>query len=307
MSNNHKMKEVVLITGSNGLIAKELSKKLYPSYSVRFLTRNKKSDNEFEWNVEKGIIDNNALFGVNHIIHLAGAGISEKRWTSARKKEIISSRVDSAKLLLHSLKKNNIKITSFISASAVGYYDTKTDGKIYKETDEKGDGFLSDVVYQWEQIADLFAKENIAERVVKLRTGVVLSKAGGALPKLIFPIKFYIGVVLGNGKQYMPWIHIEDICSMYEFSIKNKHINGAFNACSPEETTYKNITKLLADVLRKPVFLLNIPSFIIKLILGESSIILLQGSQVSSDRITDAGFAFKFINLELALKNLLKK
>ncbi|MFA5556375.1 MAG: TIGR01777 family oxidoreductase [Flavobacteriaceae bacterium] len=301
------MKEVVLITGGSGLVAKELSKKLHSLYSVRFLTRHEKNENEFEWDVKKGTIDENALLGVNHIIHLAGANISEKRWSSKQKKEIISSRIESAKLLLNSLKKNNLKIDSFISASAVGYYGTKTSEKIYDETDAKGDDFLSDVTYQWEQVADLFVQDNIAKRVVKLRSGVVLSESGGALPKMISPIKFYVGAILGNGKQYMPWVHIQDICSMFEFALKNQHVSGVFNACSPTGATYKEFTKTLAHVLRKPILTVYIPSFIIKLIFGESSVILLQGSRVSPNKITKTGFVFKFTNLELALRDLLEK
>lgn len=301
------MKEVVLITGGSGLVAKELSKKLHSLYSVRFLTRHKKSENEFEWDVKKGTIDENALLGVNHIIHLAGANISEKRWSSKQKKEIIFSRIESAKLLLNSLKKNNLKIDSFISASAVGYYGTTTDEKIYDETDAKGDDFLSYVVHQWEQVADLFVQDNVAKRVVKLRTGVVLSESGGALPKMISPIKLYVGAILGNGKQYMPWVHIQDICSMYEFAVKNQHLNGVFNACSPTGVTYKEFTKILARVLRKPILTVYIPGFIIKLIFGESSVILLYGSRVSPNKITKTGFVFKFTDLELALRDLLEK
>src|SRR5690554_939404 len=301
------MKEVVLITGGSGLVAKELSKKLHSLYSVRFLTRHKKSENEFECDVKKGTIDENALLGVNHIIHLAGANISEKRWSSKQKKEIIFSRIESAKLLLNSLKKNNLKIDSFISASAVGYYGTTTDEKIYDETDAKGDDFLSYVVHQWEQVADLFVQDNVAKRVVKLRTGVVLSESGGALPKMISPIKLYVGAILGNGKQYLPWVHIQDICSMYEFAVKNQHLNGVFNACSPTEVTYKEFTKILARVLRKPILTVYIPSFIIKLIFGESSVILLYGSRVSPNKITKTGFVFKFTDLELALRDLLEK
>jgi len=296
-----------LITGGSGLVAKELSKKLHSLYSVRFLTRHKKSENEFEWDVKKGTIDENALLGVNHIIHLAGANISEKRWSSKQKKEIIFSRIESAKLLLNSLKKNNLKIDSFISASAVGYYGTTTDEKIYDETDAKGDDFLSYVVHQWEQVADLFVQDNVAKRVVKLRTGVVLSESGGALPKMISPIKLYVGAILGNGKQYLPWVHIQDICSMYEFAVKNQHLNGVFNACSPTEVTYKEFTKILARVLRKPILTVYIPSFIIKLIFGESSVILLYGSRVSPNKITKTGFVFKFTDLELALRDLLEK
>lgn len=301
------MKETILITGGHGLIAQKLAKRLDKNYIVRVLTRKKKQENEFEWDIEKGIIDKKALIGVHHIIHLAGANVGEKRWTKKRKLEIISSRVDSAKLLLETLKKNNLKINSFISASAVGFYGTETTEKIYTEKDHKGTDFLSNVVFLWEHIADQFLKQNIAERVVKLRTGVVLSDTGGALTKMKAPINNYLGAALGSGKQYMPWIHIEDICSMYEFAIKNSKVKGVYNAASPTHTTNQELTKIMADVLKKPLLFPNIPSSIIKFIFGEAAAILLEGSRVSSNKITNEGFDFKYPELQLALENLLKK
>lgn len=301
------MKEIILITGGHGLIAQKLAEKLGKNYVIRLLTRKKKGENDFEWDVEKGVIDEKSLIGIHHIIHLAGANVAEKHWTEKRKLEIISSRVDSAKLLLNALKKNNIKISSFISASAVGFYGAETTEKIYTEEDNKGTDFLSNVVFQWEQIADQFLKQNIADRVVKLRTGVVLSARGGALTKMKTPIEYGVGAALGSGKQYMPWIHIDDICSMYEFTINNSKVNGVYNAAAPIHTTNQELTKLIAAILKKPLILPNIPSFIIKIIFGEASMILLKGSRVSSDKIVNEGFVFKYPDLKLALKNLLEE
>ena len=237
------MKEIVLITGANGLVAKELSKKLEKEYTIRFLTRKKRTDNEFEWDVKNQTIDEKALENVSHIIHLAGANISEKRWTDERKKELISSRVDSAGLILKTLRKNNIKLKSFISASGINYYGTETTEKIFTENDGPGNDFLSEVVVLWERAADDFKEQNLAERVVKIRTAVVLSEKDGALKKMIPTIKMGIGSPLGSGKQYIPWIHIKDICSIYEFALKNSELDGAFNATSPEHTTNENLTK----------------------------------------------------------------
>lgn len=299
------MKEVVLITGAGGLIARELSKKIENDYEVRFLTRNKKQENEYEWNIKNGTIDEAALENVSHIIHLAGANISEKRWTDDRKKELISSRVDSAKLILNTLKKKNVKLKSFISASGINYYGTKTTDKIFTENDASGNDFLSEVVVVWEKAADEFKEENIAERVVKIRTAVVLSKKEGALAKMATPIKFVIGSPLGSGKQYMPWIHIDDICSIYEFALKNPEIEGAFNATAPQHTTNENLTKLIAKVLKKPLFMPNLPGFILKLIFGELADALLEGSRASSEKIQKTGFQFKFPDLKMALEDLL--
>ncbi len=300
------MKEIVLITGANGLVDKELSKKLEKDYTVRFLTRKKQNSNDFEWDIKKGTIDEKAFENVSHIIHLAGANISEKRWTDERKKELISSRVDSAALLLKTLQKNNIRLKSFISASGINYYGTKTTEKIFTENDDPGNDFLSKVVILWEKAADDFKEQNVAERVVKIRTAVVLSEKDGALKKMLPPVKMGIGSPIGTGKQYMPWIHINDICSIYEFALKNSELDGAFNANSPQHTTNENLTKNMAEVLHKPLFMPNVPAFVLKLMFGELSEALLEGSRASSEKIQKAGFQFEFPELKRALEDLLK-
>lgn len=301
------MKEIVLITGASGAIARVLSKKLENQYSIRFLTRKKEAENEFEWDLENQIVDENAFENVSHIIHLAGTNISEKRWTEDRKKELISSRVASAKLILNTLKKKNLKLRSFISASGINFYGTKTTDKIFTENDAPGNDFLSEVVVVWEKVADEFKEQNISERVVKIRTAVVLSKNEGALAKMMTPIKFGIGSPLGSGKQYMPWIHIDDICSIYEFALKNPEVEGSYNASAPQHTTNENLTKLIAKVLNKPLLMPNVPTFILKLIFGELADALLEGSRASSEKIIKAGFEFQFPDLKMALEDLLKK
>lgn len=301
------MKEIVLITGAGGLIARELSKQLENNYTVRFLTRKKKHDHEFEWDLSKGTIDGKALEGISHVIHLAGANISEKRWTDERKKELISSRIDSAGLILKSLEQKSIRFKSFISASGINYYGTETTEKIFAEEDGPGNDFLSDVVVQWEKAADVFKERNIAERVIKFRTAVVLSEKDGALKKMLPTIKMGIGSPLGTGKQYMPWIHIKDICSMYEFALKNPEMEGAFNAVAPEHITNKELTETIAQVLKKPLFMPNVPAFVLKLVFGELSDAVLKGSRASSEKILETGFRFEFPDLKKALEDLLKK
>lgn len=301
------MKEVVLITGASGMIAKELAKKIGKEYEIRFLTRKKKHDYDYEWDIRKGSMDESALDHVSHIIHLAGANISEKRWTTERKRELISSRVDSAELLRTTLRKKNIKLKSFISASGINFYGTETSEKIYTETDPRGNDFLSEVVVLWEKAADEFKEQNLAERVVKIRTAVVLSEKDGALKKMVPPIQYYIGSPLGSGKQYMPWIHIEDICSIYEFALKNPTTEGAYNAVSPQHATNRDLTEKIAKVLEKPLFMPNVPGFVLKLIFGELATAILEGARASSKKIQDAGFHFQFPDLTEALKDLLKK
>ncbi|SHF26758.1 TIGR01777 family oxidoreductase [Chryseobacterium takakiae] len=301
------MKNIILITGAGGLIARELAKRLEKNYTVRFLTRKKKHDNEFEWNIKNKTIDDAAFEGVSHIIHLAGANISKKRWTDERKKELISSRIDSADLIAKTLQEKKIKLKSFISASGINYYGTKTTDTIFTENDGPGNDFLSEVVVLWERAADEFKEYNLAERVVKIRTAVVLSEKDGALKKMLPTIEMGIGSPLGSGKQYMPWVHIDDICSIYEFALKNPDVDGAFNAVSPQHTTNENLTKKIAEVLKKPLFMPNVPGFILKLIFGELADALLEGSRASAEKIQKAGFKFTFPDLKNALENLLKK
>jgi len=299
------MKDVVLITGANGIIAKRLAEILSREYSVRFLTRKKQAENEFEWNIENNYIDEKALESVNHIIHLSGSNIADKKWTPKRKKLIYASRIDSAKLILHALEKQEIKISSFISASAIGYYGTETTENIFTETDKKGNDFLSDICSKWEKIADEFTTKAIASRTVKLRLGVVLSNNSGALKKASLPIRFYIGSPLGNGKQFMPWIHIDDLCSFIQHVIENNEMVGTYNTVAPEHVTNHKFTKTIAQILKRHLLFPNIPAFIIKWVFGEAASILLKGSRVSSKKIRASGYQFKFTNLGVALRDLL--
>lgn len=299
-------KDVVLITGANGLVAKHLAQKLRNEFEIRLLTRKKSAENEFEWNVTQKKNDDRAFENVKHIIHLAGAGIADKRWSAQRKKEIISSRVDSAKLLLEATKRNQIQLKTYISASGVGAYGQVTTDEIFTEKSPFGNDFLAEVVNLWEQSADEFQKESLAQRVVKLRFGMVLSEKG-ALEKMKLPIQLYVGSNLGSGKQIVPWIHIDDLVNMIEFSIKNSRINGVYNAVSPTFSTHDDLMRTLAKTMKKPFFMPNVPSFMMKLIMGESAVLVLEGSRVSADKIQQAGFEFQYEDLEKALKSLVIK
>ncbi len=299
------MKEIILITGANGMVAKRLSELLTDEYSIRFLTRIKRKENEYEWDTEKGCLDIKVFENVKHIIHLAGAGIADKKWTKNRKKIILSSRVDSAMLILKSLKKHQIKITSFTSASAIGFYGTETTKNIYVENMRKGNDFLSDVCYKWEEVAKMFKNEKIAKRTTILRLGVVLSNKGGALKKMVMPVKLFLGSPIGSGKQFMPWIHIDDLCGVIKYSIENNEFSGIYNVVSPEHKTNKEFTKAISQVIKRPIFLPNVPKFIFKWLFGEASAILLKGSRVSSQKLLKNGYHFQYPNLEKALKNLL--
>jgi uncharacterized protein len=300
-----KEKEIILITGSHGTVANQLSS-LLENYSLRYLTRKKTNANEFEWNIEKQIMDPSALDGVKHIVHLAGAGIADERWSDERKKIIMSSRIDSARLILKNLKDRNQKISTFISGSASGYYGSTTTDKIFKETDSNGNDFLSEVCYQWELAADEFLTQNIADRVVKIRTGISLSKnEKGVLDKIKKMVNYYVGACLGSGKQYIPWIHIYDLCSLYKYAIVNENLQGTYNGVAPCYTTNEDLTVAVARKLNKPLFLPNVPGFLLRMLFGDVSSLLLEGSRISSEKIRATGFNFRYSDLNNALDSLL--
>jgi uncharacterized protein (TIGR01777 family) len=301
--------ETVLITGGTGLVGKYLSKKLQEKgYSVSFLSRASQktlSEKTFEWNYKVNKIDNSVFNNIDYIIHLAGANIGDKRWTAKRKQLIIESRVKTGQLIFSKIKEQNRNLKAFISASAIGYYGTITSDKIFTETDLPANDFLGNTCKQWEQSADRFKELGI--RTVKIRTGVVLTEKGGALSKMIIPVKMGIGSAIGTGKQYLPWIHIDDLCGIYIKAIEDKTIEGSINAVAPDYCTNRDFTEILASVLNKPFWFPNIPAFIMKLIFGEMSSILLKGSRVSSDLIISKGYNFMFPNLKKALIDLLIK
>lgn len=300
--------ETVLLTGK-GLIAKRLSKQLQnKGYNVTFLSRTKNHNSSFQtyfWNLNQSQIDKEAISSADYIIHLAGANISGKRWTAKRKKEIIDSRVMSTRLIYNEVKKQNKNLKAFISASAVGYYGAITSDKIFNEKDPPANDFLGETCRLWEQAADNFKTSGI--RTVKIRTGVVLTKNGGALEKMATPVKMGIGSPIGTGKQYIPWIHIEDLCSIFIKAIEDEEMQGAYNAVAPDYKTNKEFTQKLAIALKKPFWFPHIPTFTMKLIFGEMAAILLEGSRISAHKIQTAGFNFKFPELESALTDILKK
>ncbi len=297
----------ILITGGTGLVGRFLCKKLKnKGYSVAILGRTSQKVAEittYTWDIEKNEIEKEAIEKADYIIHLTGANISESRWTAKRKKLIIDSRVKSAQLIFEKLKENTNQVKAFISASAIGYYGTISTDKIFSETDVPANDFLGKTCRQWEQSADRF--EQLGIRVVKIRTGVVLAKQGGALAKMITPIKLGIGSAIGNGRQYLPWVHIEDLCDIYIKAIEDTQMNGVYNAVAPDHKTNRDFTETLAHVLRKPFWFPNIPAIVMKIIFGKMSAMLLKGSRVSSEKIKNAGYKFKFAKLEGALVNLL--
>jgi uncharacterized protein len=307
-SKNLKKKLSVLITGGSGLIGKYLTSLLLAAgYYVSWLSRNANQSGKirtFRWDPENITIDQEALEGVDFIIHLAGANIGEKRWTRKRKEEIIESRVDSARILYKSFVDKGTALKAFISASATGIYGSETSAKIFCENDPPASDFLGTVCNRWEEAADLFNNSGI--RTVKIRTAVVLEKNDSALSKLMMPGKFGFLIQTGAGRQYMPWIHINDLCNIYLKAIEDSGMKGVYNAVSPQHVTHRDFIHILAGVMKLPVFGIPIPGFVLKTVLGERSDVILKGSRVSSEKILNSGYRFLFGTLEDALKNVIR-
>jgi uncharacterized protein (TIGR01777 family) len=297
----------VLITGGTGLIGAHLCRRLpEKGYEIAILSRAGADTGQiptYIWDINKFEIDKEAIAAADYIIHLSGTNIGEKRWTRKRKQQIRDSRIRSAQLIYDEIRKQKKNLKAFISASAIGYYGTITTERIFIETDPPGDDFLGQTCSKWEHIADQFLDLGI--RTVKIRTGVVLSDRGGALSKIAMPIKKGFGSAIGSGKQYLPWIHIDDLCGIYIKAIEDAQMVGAFNAVAPEHLTNKEFTQRLAYIMKKTLWLPNIPAFVMKSIFGKMSEILLQGSRVSSEKIQSAGYKFLFPSLESSLKQLI--
>ena len=298
----------VLITGGSGLIGKYLTTSLLKEgYKVTHLLRKENQSGKvrvFLWDAEKKMIDRDAFEGVDFIIHLAGANIGEKRWSRKRKEEIIKSRVDSARFLHKTVIDNRIHLKAFISASATGIYGSETSGKIFNENDPAGSDFLGSVCKQWEEAADLFSNSGI--RTVKIRSGVVLEKSDSALSKLMTPGKFGFLIQTGSGLQYMPWIHINDLCNIYLKALEDSEMAGAYNAVAPQQVTHVEFMHVLAKVMRLPV-LPPVPGFLIRIALGEMSDVILKGNRISSEKIMNRGYSFLFRTLEDALYNIIRE
>lgn len=299
----------VLVTGATGLIGQELVKVLLDKgHSVNYLTTSldkqvaKPNCYGFYWNIKAMTIDENCLINVDVIIHLAGASIA-KRWTNSYKQEIIESRIQSANLLYNTLKSNPHQVKQFISASAIGIYPESEIISYDETTTENDSGFLADVVKKWEEGADLFKQINI--RVTKIRTGVVLAANGGALPEMAKPIKYGLGASMGNGRQMQSWIHIDDLVQLYLFVLENQ-LEGIYNAVSPNPVSNAELTTTIAKTLHRPLFLPNIPKFIMNLILGEMAVLLFSSKNCSAKKISKHGFQFKYPTIGAAIEAIYK-
>lgn len=305
------MTQTVLITGGTGLVGKALTKVLVKKgYAVIILTRDitgKKAEPGIgyaAWNVAKQEIDITALQQADYIIHLAGAGVVDKRWTDAYKKEIVNSRTESSRLIYETLKNNTNKVKVIVSASATGWYGADTDPvKPFTETDEADESFLGNTCRLWE--ASIEPVTTLGKRLVILRTGIVLSNDGGALVEFNKPMGFGVAAILGSGKQIVSWLHIDDLCGMYIAGIENENLSGSYNAVAPNPVSNKTLTLRLAKALKKKFYIaVNVPAFVLKILMGQSSIEVLKSVTVSCKKILDSGFEFKFKTIDPALEDL---
>jgi len=304
------MAQKVVITGGTGLIGKRLTTLLLArGYEIAYLTRKKiniPSVDVFEWDVKNNYIETGALENTDFLIHLAGAGVADERWTEERKKEIYSSRTDTIELVARKLKELNITPKAFVSASGISYYGEDTGDLQHTEQTPSGKDFLSDVTVAWEKSADKIAALDI--RTVKLRTGIVMSNEGGAVPKMAQPAKLGFGAPLGSGKQWLSWIHIDDMCRMYIEAMEKESWKGAYNAVAFPPVTNEDFTKLICKALDKPQWLPNVPAFALKLVFGEMANVVLGSSYIINQRIKEeTDFIYQYPDLLEALKDILGK
>jgi uncharacterized protein (TIGR01777 family) len=312
----------VLITGGTGMIGTALSRHLLSEgYNVIILSRNpretavrhnlgterrifRSTGNLFysRWDIDKMTIDATALKEADYVIHLAGAGVADKRWTEARKKEILESRTKSSALLLKCLQNNPNKVKAVISASAIGWYGPDN-GKVFTEEDPPSNDFLGQTCVAWENSIQPVVE--LGKRLVKLRLGIVLSNEGGALKEFKKPLALGVAAILGNGKQMTSWIHIDDLCRGFLFAIENRELEGVYNLAAPEPVDNKTLTLTLAQKRNGKAYIsLNVPSSLLKLALGEMSVEILKSATVSSLKIQQAGFNFIYPNIKSAIRNL---
>ncbi|NVO29971.1 TIGR01777 family oxidoreductase [Hymenobacter lapidiphilus] len=298
------MSRKVLITGGTGMIGTRLSEMLIDAgYEVALLSRTPGNNRyfSFRWDPLAGTIDDAAVPYADYIVNLAGSSVSDGKWTQERKRQILSSRVAGTQLLAQELRKATHHVRGFISASAIGIYGDQGDQLLSEETAAAPDDFLANVCRQWEEAAEYVAQDGV--RTAILRIGIVLSPEGGALVPLARTVKMLAGAPLGSGKQFMSWIHLDDLCRLFIKAIEDEQWQGVYNAVAPNPVTNKEFTETLADVLHRPLVLPKVPEFGLKLMMGEMSEIVLASQRVSAEKVLGQGFRFEFPALKPALES----
>lgn len=295
----------ILITGGSGMIGRRLTAVLRADgHEVRHLSRDPGNDPfAFRWDVDAGYVEPAALTRVDHIVHLAGAGIADERWTRNRVRELMDSRARSIRLLHQAVAGQGARPRTLVSAAGVGYYGAVTSDHVYTENDPAGNDTIARISDAWEAAVDTWRDTC---RVVKLRTPIVLANAG-ALPRLATLVRWGLGAPLGTGRQWIPWVHLEDLVAIYLHALNNAHMHGAYNVTADHAVTNAELMRTLALELDRPYFIPRVPGFILRMALGERAVILLEGSRTSNARLLGTGFRFAFPDLHGALADLLQE
>lgn len=302
--------KTVIITGGTGLIGTALTSLLTSKgYKVIILSRKahppKENVTYAIWDIKRSYIDPKAFRQADYIIHLAGAGVADKRWTKKRKEEIRNSRIDSSKLVVKTLFETENNIKTVVSASGIGWYGPdRTGGPPLVETDPSAADFLGSTCKMWEE--SIQPVTDLGKRLVIFRTGIVLSNDGGAFKEFLKPLRAGIAAILGSGNQVVSWIHIEDLCRLYVAAIEREHLNGVYNATAPETITNKQLMLKLAKVRGRPYIPIHVPEFALKIVLGEMSIEVLKSATVDGSKVRKAGFNFIYPTIDAALNDLVR-
>jgi uncharacterized protein (TIGR01777 family) len=292
---------IITVTGSTGLIGKSLCDSLRAEeHTLTSIRRTKESTNEQSHNTIDSVL-NQIPEQTDIFIHLAGAPVFGKRWSKKYKDEIYNSRIEYTRTIVNAIGRLDKKPSLFICASAVGYYGSSVD-KECTESTPAGSDFLSEVCRAWEYEASKV--EQYGVRRISLRTGVVLAPEGGALKNIVMPFKFFAGGTPGDGKQWFPWIHIEDVINIIKFVLCHKELYGAINLCSPNVITMKKLIYTIGKTLDRPSFL-TIPGFVFKLLYGQGAAAILEGQRAVPKKLINSGYKFSYPDIETALKNLL--
>ena len=298
----------ILIAGGTGLVGIHLSRILKDrGYNVMHLSRKPQSNGEFQafaWDIDKGMIDEKAFQEADYIINLAGSGIADKRWTEARKKDIIDSRVNSTRLLKKYLTNMPHKVKAYLSASAIGYYGDRKD-ELLSEESPSGTGFLTESTVAWEDSIQEIAQTGM--RTIAVRIGIVLSTEGGALPQMLIPFMFRLGVYFGDGEQWFSWIHIDDLCNIFVWAIEKDKTSGIYNGVAPQPLNNYDLTKAISKAKGGGYLMFPAPAFMLRLFMGEMADVVLNSSRVSSKHLENTGFHFKYPEAVTALKDIFQR
>lgn len=296
----------ILISGGSGLVGKKLTASLLnQKHEVVWLSRTedlKSKVKKYKIDLNTNYINSAAFENVTHIVHLAGSGIADHRWTKNYKKEIIDSRVKSADLIYNCIIKNNFPIKQLVGASAIGYYGGRQSKNLFTENSEPYTDFLSQSCIEWENSYKPFINSNISTSIVRI--GVILDKDGGAYQKMVTPFKLGLGCAIASGEQFFPWIHWVDVVGIIEHLLLNTQSHGIYNAVSPGTITNSEFSKELAKSFDKKIWLPNVPKTILKLIMGEGAAMVTEGLAISSEKIRNQGYNFQYPNIQKALANL---